>query len=605
MAFRGGAKSTITEEAIVIQALLGDFHNCVVLGSNEDRAKDRLRAIKHTFEASDIIRDLFGPQQGTIWEASKITLPNGVMIQALGQGQDLRGIKHLDWRPDLVVVDDLERREDATTPAARKAMRTWFFGELVPAVDPTARFRANGTPLADDSLIVGLSKLPTWRVHHYPIKYKDTLSGEWRATWPDRFPLLAIDKLEQEFIQAGLHDIFLREYMVQATAEDAKAFKEEYFRYASHVRSYEATYAMYDPARTVRETSAHTGKAVWSWRGNKLLVWEASGHFWQPSEIIDDMFEVDRKYNPVFIAVERDGLEEFIMQPLRQEGAKRNSPLPIKDVKAPRGKLDFIRALEPFMKANEVEFAGPPADFTECVQQFLNFPTGRIDIPNALAYAPRLRVGLPMFPDFTDDHVDELTDIPREQFWLALNATPAATAGALVQLVKGRLFIYADWVSEGDPGQTVADIVRSARLRALGRPIKIVLPPQHFRSFDAVGLAPAIRALPAQPLQGGDAHQGRASMRQLFRDRVNGRPAILVDIAANWTLRAFAGGYARPPSRDGTLMDEPVDNHYALLCQALECLTGLASYASPDDEYDNGAKYAYAPDGRRYLSARG
>jgi hypothetical protein len=48
-----------------------------------------------------------------------------------------------------------------------------------------------------------------------------------------------------------------------------------------------------------------------------------------------------------------------------------------------------------------------------------------------------------------------------------------------------------------------------------------------------------------------------------------------------------------------------MDNHYATLCGAIECLTGMAFGGNADGEYDNGAKFAYAPDGRRYRSARG
>src|SRR5689334_16555269 len=45
-AFRGGAKSTLGEEATVTQACFREFRNCVVLGESETRAVERLRAMR-------------------------------------------------------------------------------------------------------------------------------------------------------------------------------------------------------------------------------------------------------------------------------------------------------------------------------------------------------------------------------------------------------------------------------------------------------------------------------------------------------------------------------------------------------------------------------
>src|SRR3954467_9359699 len=54
-AFRGAAKSTIAEEAIIVQACLRQFKNGIILGETYDRAVERLRAIKHEFETNQVI----------------------------------------------------------------------------------------------------------------------------------------------------------------------------------------------------------------------------------------------------------------------------------------------------------------------------------------------------------------------------------------------------------------------------------------------------------------------------------------------------------------------------------------------------------------------
>src|SRR5215831_14219993 len=98
-AFRGAAKSTLAEEAILVQALLRKFHNAIILGETYERAVERLRSIKHEIETNNLIEQLFGNQVGPVWSEAKIVLNNGAIIQAFGRGQSLRGSKHLDFRP--------------------------------------------------------------------------------------------------------------------------------------------------------------------------------------------------------------------------------------------------------------------------------------------------------------------------------------------------------------------------------------------------------------------------------------------------------------------------------------------------------------------------
>src|SRR5215469_3225580 len=95
-AFRGAAKSSILEEGVCIAAGFRMFRNCLILGDTEDRAADRLRAIRHEFETNDGMRALFGEMRGRSWLETKIVLSNGVIIQSFGREQALRGVKYND-----------------------------------------------------------------------------------------------------------------------------------------------------------------------------------------------------------------------------------------------------------------------------------------------------------------------------------------------------------------------------------------------------------------------------------------------------------------------------------------------------------------------------
>ena len=67
LAFRGSAKSTLQEEATIIQICLGEFKNRVILGATRERAMDRLRVDKVRVEYNENIQFLFGDIVGPTW----------------------------------------------------------------------------------------------------------------------------------------------------------------------------------------------------------------------------------------------------------------------------------------------------------------------------------------------------------------------------------------------------------------------------------------------------------------------------------------------------------------------------------------------------------
>ena len=173
MAFRGAGKSTLSEEAAIVAACLRQFRNAIVLGSSYERACERLESIKHEFETNPFIEELFGDLVGSTWNVGKIVLANGTVLQAFGRGMSLRGAKHLDQRPDLVLADDLEEQEDVETPEARYKTLKWFMQVVMPALAPDARVRVLATPLDKEALAMQLAKDPDWQTMIFPIEHLD------------------------------------------------------------------------------------------------------------------------------------------------------------------------------------------------------------------------------------------------------------------------------------------------------------------------------------------------------------------------------------------------------------------------------------------------
>ena len=632
--FRGLAKSTYLEEGAVIKAAYGrvgiggpPIHNMVIVGSSYARAVDRLASVKRELEMNELLAEVFGALKGPVWQEGKIVLSNGICIQALGRDQSMLGIKHLDWRPDAALIDDVEDPEEVRTDAEREQTWSWFLKTFLPSLDhPLSSWvRVLGTRRGSGSLPERLEK-DRWPTLKIPVEYKDD-AGARRASWPAKFPLHVIDRMKDTY-RGDMHT-WAQEYMCVAMSETDRVFRREMFRVEPRVKTWQATYAMIDPARTARRTSATTGWAVWSWVRNRLVVWAADAPRLLPDEIVALAFDLAERFDPIWIGVEQDGLEEFLLQPLRHEQVKRGVMIPYRGMRAPRGKLDFIRGLQPFAAAGEIQLA---QDMPALVDQFVSFPTGDIDAPNALAYSMLMRPGLPIYDNFAAEHVVEEPDYDRHRpVYLVANATGSMVAAALVQHGDGRLVVLADWMREGMPAEvtpqiyseaaTLADTARMTRADRHGSwsdmlknavpdhlilrrtPPTWVIPPKHAERYMNAGLAPAARGIPSEVRYGGVEAAGQRRLHELLDQRPRGDVAVQVAAAATWTLRALAGGYTKAFVK-GRIQDEAEAGPYRLLMEGIESFVGISRGAlASREEDDDTENYAFDRHGRRYRSA--
>ena len=601
LAFRGAAKSTIAEEYVVIDACYRRFRNFIIVGESFTRASERLQAVAHELDFNEHLNTLFGNLHGETWNEDKLVLTNGVVIQAFGRGQSLRGTKHEDVRPDACLIDDIEDEESVNSPDGRDKTQRWLMRTLLPALAPKAKVRMLANMLDPDCLAVRLRKTGVWTVREYPWEHLGQ-EGDRQATWPARFPLEHIDTVKSEYIQAGMLNEYQQEYMVEAVDPSTKTFKTADIKVEPTARTWHPTYAMYDPARTTGVKSAHTGKVVFSWVGTKLIVWEGDGQLWMPSEIIDDMFATSSTYSPIAIGVEKTGLEEFIMQPLRTEQVKRHMILPLRVMPAPVGKISFIKSLQPYFSAGEVIFA---KDLPVLKQQLLSFPTGRIDVPNALAYALRMRPGLPIYENFTHRNVaEELPVLRNAGCFLVLGATRQYTTAVLCQISGTGLRVVTDWVREGDPGNTLEDILVEMRLLTPEKPA-VFAGQQHWNTYDTVGLRAACHRLKVTLRTAGDPVVGREDLRKKIDTLSHGAPALQVSTKARWTLNAFSGGYARSiKSGSSDIVGVADDGPYKTLMEGLEAFIAATVTGAVGDSGDQ-RNYAVDPaTGRKYLSAK-
>ena len=594
-AFREGAKSTLSEEFLLLEACFGNFGYCIVFGETYTKACQRLEAIKFEALKNMKLLALFGKLRvaGNVWNENQIELMNGVMIEAHGWEEEIRGFKWHDLRPDRAYLDDIENGERVKDKNAVDRTVRKLVLELMPAMDKEkGKIRVTGTPLAEDCLVSRLRDNPDWTSRKYPICNGDIDDPATVATWPERYPMAWIRKKRDQAERMGQLRGFLQEYMLMAIGTADKPFVAEHIHEtAIDPAAWLPKVLVVDPARTANVASSdRTGRVVLSRLGTRIYVHASSGEYWKPDEIIRDAFETSRRYDAATVAIEKNSLDEWLLQPMRAEMLRRGESLPLKAIQAPqdRSKEAFIMGLQPFFEAGDIVLVGGRGAHPQLVAEILNFPSGKRDILNALAYAQRVFSGTAVYEDFSERNItSEYEPSARDALALCFNATGSDTVAVLVSVEGERLVAVADWVSPVAPAQAVPDIMQLTRAAFPRARLTCWMPSDVMDQQDRMPLMAALRAAGLQPMRGAYSTMARGALSPLIRTEMKGRKLFLVDSRAKHTLNALAGGYNFGVAKNGQQNSEPERGPHRTLMEALESAASVicsnAGNSLPDE----------------------
>ena len=110
---RGHGKSQILSFAFPLWCVCyGYAKNILIVSDTTEQATQFIMAIRDELEENEVLRDAFGDlTNDRVWSNAKIQTANKIQVVGKGAGQKLRGIKYRQFRPDVIIVDDLENDE--------------------------------------------------------------------------------------------------------------------------------------------------------------------------------------------------------------------------------------------------------------------------------------------------------------------------------------------------------------------------------------------------------------------------------------------------------------------------------------------------------------
>jgi hypothetical protein len=325
----------------------GLSHTIVYIGKSEPHAIRSTNWIKKQVEHNGPWISAFGIKVGSKWQDTEFEIIVGpdeipVWIMAAGINGSIRGINRDDFRPDLIVLDDVLDDENAHTHEQRDKISKLVYGalqeSLAPKIEaPHAKMIALNTPQHREDFSVKALKDPGWVSAVYGCWTKATANMplEYQvSSWEERYPTADLREEKRIAAHRNMLPTFLREKECKLVSSETASFKLPWLRkYAFPPEKFIAVYAI-DPVPPPSETEVEKEQhkndfeahVVWGVSQNKVFLLDYAqmrGH--EPTWTIKTFFEMQRKWHPLCTRVETTAYQRTLMWILRTAMDKARS----------------------------------------------------------------------------------------------------------------------------------------------------------------------------------------------------------------------------------------------------------------------------------------
>jgi predicted phage terminase large subunit-like protein len=428
---RGGAKSTLGTLTHALCAAVEGWEPYIwIVSDSKDQARCHLDHIKQELTDNPRLAADY-PQavgRGAVWRGHAIQLQNGVMIEAFGTGQRIRGRRRRAYRPTLIICDDLQNDAHIQSAVQREHSVRWFEGTLLKSGDKRTNVVNLATALHRDALALRLDRTPGWisRVFKAIEAWPDNMSlwHQWeslycdaklespqesarafylahraamesgaRLLWPDEEDLYTLMCMRVE----GGRTAFEREKQGTPLNPEMCEWPESYFdeqmwfdEWPTQLR-FKAV--ALDPSKGSDARRSDYSAFVSLGVDNSGTLYVEADMARRPTpQIVSTGAEICRRFQPHAFGVETNQFQELLASEFVAEfGRQGIAGVQPWSMDNRVNKLVRIRRLGPYLSLRKLRFkSGSPAT-SLLVEQLKEFPVGDYDDgPDALEMAIRL-----------------------------------------------------------------------------------------------------------------------------------------------------------------------------------------------------------------------
>jgi predicted phage terminase large subunit-like protein len=389
------AKTTITGFGYVLHQIVFKMrHFILLLSDTQDLASDLSGYIYLELCYNERLKRDFGKLVRDNWAVEDYVTLNDVRLLARGRGQRIRGLKHKQHRPDLVIMDDLENDTSARNPQRCKDLLRWINGSAYSGIDVHGNLFIVGTILSQKSALATMVLSKEEPYIHWDRKIYRALTEDGQSLWPAKFSLEVLAEQKRLMGTAA----FNREKLNLANDEDSY-FQADWFQYYGPEDLVDAegkgkdlvVVGWYDPSLEVG--SQHDYKAIitlgFSASEATYYVLDA----WIKRQSLDQAIitahELHKLYRYAIFGVEDNLFQRLLLKEFATKSKELGIALPVSGRGNYLAKETRIAGLSPLVERGNIKFREHHSDQNLLVEQLLFFPQRGMhdDGPDALAGA--------------------------------------------------------------------------------------------------------------------------------------------------------------------------------------------------------------------------
>ncbi|HUT11866.1 MAG TPA: hypothetical protein VMY42_15300 [Thermoguttaceae bacterium] len=432
---RGAAKSTMATLAFVLRMAVENREPYIwIVSDTKPQACAHLENVKTELLDNRRLAEAF-PQavgKGPVWRSNSVTLHNGVVIEAFGTGQRIRGRRRGAYRPTLIVCDDLQNDGHIQSAVQRDRSRTWFHGTLLKAGTHRTKVVNLATALHRAALAMELCETPGWvsrvfkAIEHWPENtslwqeweriYTDVKNARYRqdardfyernrqamdagavVLWPEEEDLYTLMCMRAE----GGHTAFEREKQNSPINPDLCEWPETYFDeqiwFDAWPENLQVKTLALDPSKGGDARRGDYSALVMLGVDRQGILYVEADLARRPTpQIVADGVELHRRFCPDALGIEANQFQDLLggqfEAEFRRQGILAARPC-LMDNRT--NKQVRIRRLGPYLAGRRLRFKSDSPSTRLLVEQLEEFPVGdHDDGPDALEMAIRLAADL-------------------------------------------------------------------------------------------------------------------------------------------------------------------------------------------------------------------
>ncbi len=406
--YRSGAKSVHADMGIPLYLMFtGRMSFMLLIGETERKAQRLLSACQAQLQYNKrLINDYGNRYQQGDWSAGEFLTTDGVRFMCLGFGQDPRGIREEERRPDYIVVDDVDNKKHVNNDRIMREGVEWLFEDLMGCFDEAdgsvKRFVYANNNFHKNSITNRLKaqfkvQIAKAREAGVPSKYrvlsvpavKDLSTFE--PNWPE--------KTSAEYWRSKFQNTpsrsFMREYM-HVHMEDGAVFRAADMQWKKMLPLNEYDALVFYGDLSYKAAACYKGMVLVGKKGREFHIIHTFLRQSTRAVLVRwlyDLYEergLQRCRKIRYLIEGLFSMDEFVND-FDAEGDTRGYYIPVRADKRPKGdKYDRIEATQSYFERRNVWFnidERETPDQVELVDQYLAFEKGSgsmVDGPDAV-----------------------------------------------------------------------------------------------------------------------------------------------------------------------------------------------------------------------------